>query len=187
MTIAGTKSAPETTIKNLQAAYEGESNARAKYLEFAKKADADGYHQIASLFRATARAEEIHATNHARVIERLGAKPVAVIAEIHVGTTAENLKVALDGEVYERDVMYPEFIKEAEANEQVAALRTFKFAMEAEAGHAVLFTAAIKNLEQMKTKTAYYVCPVCGETCETPVEKDCPICHVPAEKFEVIE
>ena len=66
-----------TTIDNLQTAFNGESNASARYLAFAKKADEEGYGEVASLFRAAAKAEEIHARNHAEVIEKLGSTPVA--------------------------------------------------------------------------------------------------------------
>ncbi len=61
----------ETTLKNLLAAFEGESNAHAKYIAFAAKADEDGFHGAASLFRAAGRAEQIHAANQARVIKQV--------------------------------------------------------------------------------------------------------------------
>ena len=67
------------TLQNLQAAYNGESNAHARYLAFAEQADREGYPQVAVLFRAAARAEEIHLTNHAAVIRQLGATPKANI------------------------------------------------------------------------------------------------------------
>ena len=63
------------TVENLQTAFDGESNANAKYLAFAKKADEEGYLMVASLFRAAARAEEIHKNNHADVIKKMGAEP----------------------------------------------------------------------------------------------------------------
>ncbi len=66
----------EITIKNLLAAFEGESNAHVKYIAFADRADEDGLHGAASLFRAAGRAEQIHAANHARVIKQLGAEAV---------------------------------------------------------------------------------------------------------------
>ena len=73
--IVGTKTADKDssrTLENLQAAFDGESNARNKYLAFAKKAGEEGYGEVASLFRAAAKAEEIHANNHAVVIRKLG-------------------------------------------------------------------------------------------------------------------
>jgi rubrerythrin len=176
----------ERTLENLQAAYNGESNAHAKYTEFAKKADADGYHQVASLFRAAARAEEIHAQNHAKVIRRMGAEPVATIEAHPVKSTSENLKVAIEGETYERDVMYPDFIKEAEAAGNAGAVRTFKAALEAEKEHARMYTAALNNLEHMKVATKYYVCAVCGYTVDKLTFERCPVCNAPEERFEAI-
>src|SRR5579872_2421096 len=79
------------TLQNLQAAYNGESNAHVKYLAFAQKADEEGYHGVGSLFRATARAEQIHLTNHAAVIREMGAEPQATIKTPVVKTTRQNL------------------------------------------------------------------------------------------------
>ena len=89
-----------TTVQNLLAAFEGESNAHAKYTAFAVKADADGLHGAASLFRAAARAEQIHAANHARVIKQLGGEAKCDIHAVEVKATLENLKAALGGEQY---------------------------------------------------------------------------------------
>src|SRR5208337_2660158 len=109
------------TIENLLAAYEGESNAHAKYTAFAVKADADGLRGAASLFRACARAEQIHAANHARIIKQLGGEAKCVIHAAEVKSTLENLKTALAGEQYEVDTMYPGFIEEAMARKNTAA------------------------------------------------------------------
>ena len=176
----------DKTLANLQAAFNGESNANAKYMTFAAKADQDGYHQAASLFRAAARAEQIHAAAHARVIRKMGAEPVANIESPHIGTTAENLKVAIAGETYERDVMYPGFIEEAEAAKNAAAVRTFHNALEAEKEHARLYTLALENLEKMKSKAVYFVCAICGYTVEKKNFERCPVCNAPGEKFEEI-
>src|ERR1035441_9669706 len=82
-----------TTLDNLQTAFNGESNANARYLTFAKKADEEGYGEAASLFRAAAKAEEIHASNHAAVIRQMEATPVAHIEETIAKSTRENLQV----------------------------------------------------------------------------------------------
>src|ERR1022692_820022 len=102
------------TIQNLLAAFEGESNAHAKYTAFAAKAEGDGLHGAASLFRAAARAEQIHATNHARVIKQLGGEAKCEIHPVEVKSTLENLKTALSGENYEIETMYPAFLAEAD-------------------------------------------------------------------------
>ena len=183
----------ETTIKNLLAAFEGESNAHAKYMEFAKKADADGLHGAASLFRAAGRAEEIHAANHARVIKQLGAEAKCEIHPEEVKSTLENLKTALNGEQYEVDVMYPEFLVEATARDNKAAIRTFTGAMEAEKTHARLYGEAIallaggKGDSWINAARDFYVCPVCGYTSETEEEHErCPVCNTLWERFEII-
>jgi len=178
----------EITLRNLQAAFEGESNAHAKYSAFAAKADADGLHGAASLFRAAARAEQIHANNHARVIRQLGAEPAAAIHPIHVKSTLENLNEARAGERYEIDSMYPEFIREANGGNNAAAVRTMEWALEAEITHARLFSEAIAVLESgwLIAARTFYVCTACGYTSETPESERCPVCNLPWEKFEVI-
>jgi rubrerythrin len=182
----------ELTVRNLLAAFEGESNAHAKYAAFAVKADADGYHGAASLFRAAARAEQIHANNHARVIRQLGGGALAEIQPIEVKSTLENLRAALEGEQYEIDSMYPEFLSEATAQDNIAAVRTFEWAMEAEKTHARLYTEAISLLESGEPGTwlsairNFYVCAVCGYTSEEREAEHCPACNYLWEKFEVI-
>jgi rubrerythrin len=181
------------TVENLLSAFEGESNAHAKYTAFAVKADADGLHGAASLFRAAARAEQIHAANHARVIKQLGGEAHCEIHAVEVKTTLENLKAALDGEQYEIDTMYPGFLEEATARNATSAIRTFTGALEAEKTHARLYGEAIALLVGGKKDSwigaarDFYVCPVCGYTSETEEEHErCPVCNCPWERFEII-
>lgn len=178
--------APSKTLDNLMAAYNGESNARAKYLEFAKKADQEGFAGVASLFRAAAKAEETHATRHAEVIQKLGGAPKADIKLPEIKPTADNLKAALDGETYERDKMYPEFIAEARAAGNKDALRAFNFAVSAEAEHARFYGDAGANLQAWKAARTFYVCPMCGKTVVAVGFEKCPVCFTPAEKFAKI-
>lgn len=173
------------TLRNLQTAFEGESNAAARYTAFARKAQDEGYLRVATLFRAAARAEQIHAASHAKVITRMGGTPQADISEIAVGSTADNLASAKRGEEYERDVMYPDFIREAEASGDAGALRTFRLACEAEAVHATLYGDALANLEAQRVAAVFYVCPFCGEVTDNADQRSCPICSAPIEKFEV--
>jgi rubrerythrin len=184
----------EQTLKNLLAAFNGESNASARYAAFAIKADEEGYHKVGSLFRAASRAEQIHAANHSQVIKKLGGTPVATIEAAAVKTTADNLKVAIAGERYEVDVMYPGFITEAEAQKSTAARRTFKYAFEVEKAHAVLFSQALEHLEhcedkscqKLSNKATYYVCPECGFTADKAEFDRCPVCGHAKEKFELV-
>ena len=183
----------ELTIKNLLTAFEGESNAFAKYIAFAVKADEEGFQGAASLFRAAGRAEQIHASNHARVIKQLGGAVRCDIHSVDVKSTLENLKTALSGEQHEIDVMYPGFIAEAEARSNQMAVRTFTGAMEAEKTHARLYGEAIALLQGGKTDSwigaarDFYVCPVCGYTSETEEEHErCPVCNCLWERFEIL-
>jgi len=182
----GKKSVPVETLKNLQDAYNGESNAKARYEAFAVKADEEGYLQVASLFRAAAQAEGIHLRNHAAVITGLGAEPVADIKAPEVKTTKENLEAALKGENYERITMYPDFIKQAEIDKAPKAIRTFKYAMLAEAEHAKYYQEALDNLDAWKDgKKDFLVCSVCGfTTVDTGLQK-CPVCSTPRSKINM--
>jgi rubrerythrin len=181
------------TVQNLLAAFEGESNAAAKYTAFAGKADQDGLHGAASLFRAAARAEQIHAANHARVIKQLGGEATCEIHAVEVKTSIENLKAALGGEQYEIVTMYPGFLAEATTRNNTAAIRTFTYALEAEKTHARLYGEAIALLQSGKLDSwigvarDFYVCPVCGYTSENEEEHErCPVCNALWEKFEIV-
>jgi rubrerythrin len=184
---AAQNAASTTTLDNLQAAYNGESNAHARYLAFAQKADTEGYGKVASLFRAAARAEEIHAENHAVVIKKLGGTPQAKVETPVVKSTAENLEAAIKGESYERDTMYPQFLKQARAEHNRDAVETFNFAKTAEAGHARLYTKALNNLADMRgTGQTYYVCTVCGNTTTNLDFAKCISCFSPKHKYQAV-
>ncbi len=184
----------EQTLKNLLAAFNGESNASARYAAFAIKADEEGYLKVGSLFRAASRAEQIHANNHAEVIQKLGGKAAATIEAAVVKSTVENLQEAIAGELYEVDVMYPDFLNEAEAQKNAAARRTFLFAFEAEKEHAQLFTKALEHIQhcvdqscqKLSNKATYYVCPVCGFTADKVEFDRCPVCGHKKEEFELV-
>ncbi len=180
--------AQNKTLENLMAAYNGESNAHAKYLAYAEKADTEGYGKVASLFRAAASAEKIHLTNHARVIEGMGGTPKADIKLPAVKSTKENLEDAVKGESYERSTMYPEFITQAEKENNPDAVRTFTYAKAAEAEHAKLYQTALANLAEWKApKSNFYVCPICGYTVEgKPSFAACPVCATPATLYQAV-
>lgn len=175
-----------STLDNLQEAFNGESNASHRYMAFAGKADVEGYGQVASLFRAASKAEEFHARNHAEVIRKIGVEPMARIETPVVKSTRENLQAAMDGEIYERDRMYPPFVEEARHSKCPEAVRTFNYALKTEAEHARLFGEALKNMERMQKKTTYYVCTVCGYTVQTINFLKCLVCgHSKADYIPV--
>ena len=164
------------TLEDLQAAFAGESQANRKYTAFAQKADAEGYPQIARLFRAAAHAETVHALAHLRAMEG-------------VGGTLDNLKAAIGGENYEVITMYPEFIKDAEAEGEKRALKSFSYAWEVEKVHEDLYREALALLEAGEKEDEayeYYVCPVCGYTHKRGAPDRCPVCNTPGTRFEKI-
>lgn len=176
------------TLDNLQTAYEGESNAAARYLAYAQRADAEGYGETASLFRAAARAEQIHAAAHGKVIKKLGGTPKANVKTPEARSTRENLKTAIEGESYERDRMYPEFIKQAQSDGVKEGLRSFNYAIAAETEHAKLYTAALNRLDSTKgmQKATYYVCTVCGYTTARLDFSKCPSCFHSKKKYVAV-
>jgi rubrerythrin len=158
----------EKTNENLMEAFAGESQANRKYTAFAKKAEAEGYHNAAKLFRAAADAETLHALKELEVAGK-------------VQSTAENLKEGIAGETYEYQSMYPGFIKEAEEEGNKMAVTAFTFAMKAEEVHAGLYKDALENLDKTE-EVFYYLCPICGNI-EKSVPDRCPICGVMGSKF----
>lgn len=174
------------TLTNLLAAYEGESNASLKYSAFAIQAEVEGYLKVAALFRAAARAEQVHAAHHARIILRMGGKPKATLTPVGVRSTRENLEMAKAGEDYEVDVMYPGFIKEAEGAGNKDAVRAFTLAIDAEKVHAHLYGEALRNLEAQRAAATYYVCLVCGDVSDK-AEESCPLCKSPKERFLAVK
>ena len=161
------------TEQNLRDAFAGESQANRKYLAFGKKADTEGYPQAAKLFRAAAAAETVHAHAHLRTLKG-------------VGSTADNLKEAIAGETHEFKNMYPAMIQDAKAEDEKAALRSFTYANEVEEVHADLYTKALDNLDSLE-EVDYYVCNVCGYTCENEAPEDCPVCKSKKMAFSKVD
>jgi len=160
------------TTDNLREAFAGESQANRKYLAFAKKAEAEGYPQIAKLFRAAAEAETVHAHAHLRVMKG-------------VASTLENVQAAIAGEGYEYQKMYPEFLKAAEAERNQPAVVTFENALAVEETHHKLYSDALDALKAGKDLpgASIYVCPVCGHTVIGGAPHQCPVCGTPKDRF----
>ena len=186
--LPGSATAATTTLENLQAAFNGESNAHTRYLAFAEKANQEGYGEVGSLFKAAAKAEEVHAANHAVVIKKLGGTPEAKIETPVVGSTKENLEAAIKGETYERDTMYPQFLKQARTEGNRDAVQTLNYAKTAEAEHAKLYSKALNDLPQLKGSKSkdYFVCTVCGYTTAQIDFSKCPSCFTHKDKYEKV-
>lgn len=161
------------SVENLKSAFAGESQANRRYTAFAKKAQDDGYPQVAKLFRAAAAAETVHALSHFKALGE-------------IKSTAENLQAAIAGENYEVVTMYPEFIQDAEAEGVKKALTSFTWAWEVEKVHEMLYRKALDGLKGDLPEVDYYVCPVCGNTHEGTPPDRCPVCNTPGKRFELI-
>ncbi len=161
------------TEKNLADAFAGESQANRKYLAFAKKAEAEGYKQVARLFRAAAEAETVHAHNH---LKEMGG----------IKSTKENIEEAINGESYEFQKMYPRMIEDANAEANKGALRTFNYANDVEKIHAALYQKALDNLGK-NAEADYYVCQVCGYTAEGEAPDECPVCKAKKQAFKKVD
>jgi len=163
----------DMTKANLEAAFAGESQAAMKYSIFAEKAEKEGYHETARLFKAISYAEKVHAENHLRV---LGG----------IKDTASNLETAASGENYEVEEMYPAFDSVAIIQDEKAAVRSFFYAIEAEKIHEVMYKNALKKVLEKNDiqKITVYVCSVCGHTVFDEAPDKCPICGVSKDKYQ---
>lgn len=174
----------KAVVADLQAAYNGESNASAKYAFFAGKCQEAGYLSLAALFHAASFAENIHAGAHAKVLARYGAEAKAVLKQAAWIDVPTALQEAIRGETYEFTEMYPGFIKTAGDKRMDAAVRSFSHAMEAEKIHAAYYKAALADLDGWKAAgKAFYVCSVCGFTTDDVSVAVCPYCAAPKLKF----
>ena len=160
------------TRSNLEAAYSGESQAHMRYLIFSIKAGEEGFPNIARLFKAIAFAEQVHAANHYKALGNLG-------------TTKENLQVAIDGETYEVEEMYPSFNAVAKLQEEKGAERTTNWALQAEKVHAGLYQKAKQSVAEGRDLEIgkIQICLECGYTVEGEAPDRCPICGAPKSKF----
>jgi len=165
-----------TTLKNLEAAYNGESNAQNRYLACANQADEEGYGVAASLFRAAARSDEILLNNQAAIIKKMGAVPKSDVRWPVVGTTWRNLDPSANqDQAGESNAIYPEFIRQAQADTNADAVRAFEYARDAESQRSKLFAKAWGDLGHMRGKGRnYYVCTVSGYVMETSDASKCP-------------
>ena len=174
------------SIKNLNTAYQGESNAAHRYGKFAAAAEREGFPQVAKLFRAASEAEGIHRDTHKEAIEKLGGRVETFQLDVvEVKSTAENLKAAIQGEAYERDSMYPEFLAAAKKEDARDAIRSFQFAATAEAEHAKLYQNALNNLGKNAPED-YYVCQICGMTLTELPARKCPSCRKGVDNYKKI-
>lgn len=160
-----------TTNDNLKEAFAGESQANQKYRAFAKKAEKEGFSNIAKLFLTTAEAERIHAEGHLKALDM-------------VASTAENLQSAIEGETDEFTNMYPPMVDKA-VSDGHKAKTMFKFAVEAEEVHARIYTKALEAVKNGVDldESEFYLCPVCGYIELGAAPEKCPVCQAKQKMF----
>lgn len=163
----------DDAIRNaLYQAYTGESKAALRLKVYAEKADAEGYPQLAKLFRVIAFSEELH-----------GKRALRLLKEIK--STEENLKASFESETRVAEVAYDDFIKRAEASDDKASSLYFSQSRDAEEIHAKLYKEAIDHMIEERD-TTYYVCDVCGFVSDGVLPEVCPICGAKKERFVTV-
>ena len=165
------------TEKNLEAAFAGESQARNKYTYFASKAKKEGFEQIAELFLKTADNEKEHAKMWFKELEG-------------IGSTAENLAAAADGENYEWTDMYEGFAKTAEAEGFAELAEKFRLVAAIEKRHEERYRALLHNVEAQevfaKSEVKVWECRNCGHiVVGEKAPEICPTCAHPQAYFAV--
>lgn len=177
------------TEHNLLASFAGESQARSRYTLFAKKAEEEGYQQIAAVFRQTAEQELQHARQFFSLLEGGMVEITAAYPAGVVGDTAKNLAEAAAGEREEWGVLYETFAKVAQEEGFPNIANTFKLVAKVEQMHEQRY---LKLLERLETGTEFeeeqpveWMCRNCGFTITAKAApKRCPVCGVDQGWFE---
>jgi rubrerythrin len=177
-------------IENLQSAYKGEVTATAKYKAYSDKADLEKYHLIALLYKAVSFSESIHANNHKAALSVLGTTVPIISTEYTVNTTKENLSNDINGEAYEFNTMYPEFIQVAEKAGSQNSVTSLTNAFKTEKKHKVFYEKALGDMNSntlMTLPAAYFICKTCGNTYENVAPHHCDFCNTPNKDFIKID
>jgi rubrerythrin len=164
----------EKTERNLAQAFAAESKASVRNDAFARKADADGFPQIARLFRAVSEAESVHARRYLLMLRG------------KIGSTEENLERAFQSEIRANVEEYPNLIRDAAEEEEEGALNAFSQSRDVENRHAELYKRALNDMVSERT-VDYYVCQVCGHVSEREAPERCPVCGAVKGKFRLIQ
>lgn len=182
---ASTKMTSPVVTRSLLTALQNERAAAVRYEAFAVRADEEGYRGAAALFRAEAKAEQVHASRFEKFLESRGINtPVADAPKPTVGSTSDNLRYAMNAEKQERDDSYLTAHNDALAAGDSEAAKLFDTTRDAETEHLNLDSDASRNLSKMKEMRSYYVCPDCGYTTEVKLPF-CPSCR--GQKMEEFE
>jgi rubrerythrin len=180
-----------TVLRHLGTAFGEETKICSTYRAYAERADEEGFHGIASVFRAIGRGEQIHATNHARVLRHMSGPTGVEIPMPHIEGSLENLRSALVDQRFEVDYLYPTFLTAAVPLVDSTAIRTFHWALEADKSHVRLLWQLIPRVGADKAGWAYtphnfFVCALCGYAAQETESDNCPSCNYLWERFETI-
>jgi len=179
------------TEKNLLAAFAGESQARNRYTYFASQAKKEGFEQISAIFLDTADNEKEHAKRFFKFLEGGNVEITASYPAGVIGTTAENLKEAADGEKFEWGTLYPDFAEVAKKEGFPEVAATFNAISKAEMGHEKRYRALLENVQKgrvfKRDKPVKWRCRNCGYIHEgTEAPEVCPACLHPREYYELL-
>ena len=179
------------TEKNLLAAFAGESQARNRYTFYASKAKKEGYEQIAAIFQETADNEKEHAEVFFKHLQGGMVQITAKYPGGIIGTTAENLKEAADGEKMEWGTLYPDFAKTAEQEGFPEVARSFKYIANVESHHEQRYRQLLENIKTKqvfkKPQPTKWKCRNCGYIHEGPeAPTKCPACQHPQSYYEIL-
>ena len=201
-----------TTVDNLDAACTADRDAKSHFSAYAVKADGEGYKGAATLFRALARQQEIRLAKHGELIKKIesaanktgtaeeraardnlaaalkamkkaGIKP----AVVDIRSTHDNLASALQTLTKQRDVTYPDYARQAAAEENEGAVMAFKGGAVVTGDSVKLIEQAAKDLDAWKAAKTLMVCEICAEIVADPAVTKCPVCAAPKEKFVTVK
>jgi rubrerythrin len=164
---------PAPLEKHLKEAFAGESKAHVRNLAFARKAEQEGFSQIAQLFRAVADAERVHAEEYLKYLEGV------------IGGTEENLKAAFENEIKAKNDFYPPFIQEAFSVQREDVAWSLSRSRDVEERHAKLYKEALEAMIR-EQEAQYHVCQVCGYIFDGPLPEECPVCRAKRENFKKV-
>jgi len=178
------------TEQNLINAFGGESMANMRYRHFAEQAEEESFPNVARLFRAISHAEFIHAGDHYRELKHLKDGLVAnSMGAFGPGDTLKNLDLAIAGETFEIEELYPAYMEIAKFQEENAAYRSFEWSYKTEKKHKALFEKAKEAVSEKKDADlgTIQVYEVCGFTLEGEAPDQCPVCGAMKNKFRSFE
>jgi rubrerythrin len=185
--IGCSKGKPEKTIANLKAAYAEEWALPDRYFKCALKAKEDKLDKVALMFTAIAKAEEIHAANHKKVLDRLGEEYEPSIVNFETESTFESLLESYKSEAYDVQVMYPQFIDDATDDNVNDAVESLKWAKQTDSQHMGFYYVALTAVgtkSDLELPDKWYVCPTCGGTYPiADLKNTCVICDTSKSKF----